>query len=73
MKHLSLELKTGIVAPAIILVFAAIMALISPPASADFIDDTRSCFPNCSASKAAENTLEEDLKWLCAESGRKDC
>ena len=73
MKNYSTEFKHGFIAPVLILIFAAIMAMISPAANADIVDDTRDCFPSCSTSKASETTLSDELKWLCSERGGKDC
>jgi len=71
MKNLSAELKTGLLAPLVIMLFALLMYTTS--ANADIVEDTAKCFPNCTINHVTDTTISDELKWLCAERGGKDC
>lgn len=63
------------------MILFALLVCISNAVKADVVDDTKACFPNCTvkANEAPQpqpqpdKKLEEELKWLCRESGKKDC
>lgn len=78
MKTLERTLATITLTVGYVILFALLVCA-SNVARADIIDDTRECFPNCPVKRneappaKPDQNLKEELKWLCRESGKKDC
>ena len=53
------------------IIFGFWMQAYSSVAKADIVDETKTCFPNCTFKKVIFDSVQDELDWLKAERGGK--